>query len=389
MFFTSWRAGQNARPTNVAVTVMKQLVVFIRKEFYHVFRDRRTLLILFGLPTAQIMLFGYALSSEVKNISLAIVDFSKDVASQQIVGKIQSSTYFTIQQSTMSYGDMERAFLEGKIKAALVFPTDFYDDLQHVKKAQIQVITDASDPNTATTITNYLTRIVGDYQQEMNENAKVPYQIITEMRMLYNPDMNGSLNFIPGVLALILMIVCTTLTSVSIVREKELGTMEVLLVSPFRPILVLIAKAVPYLVLSLLDFLLILVLAVFVLDVPIRGSVSLLFAESTLFIICCLSLGLMISNVTSSQQVAMLVSMMGMMLPTILFTGFIFPLENMPLPLQIIANVVPSRWYYLIVKAIMLKGLGFGAVWKETLILMGMTLALLGISLKNFKIRLA
>lgn len=389
MFFTSWRAGQNARPTNVAVTVMKQLVVFIRKEFYHVFRDRRTLLILFGLPTAQIMLFGYALSSEVKNISLAIVDFSKDVASQQIVGKIQSSTYFTIQQSTMSYGDMERAFLEGKIKAALVFPTDFYDDLQHVKKAQIQIITDASDPNTATTITNYLTRIVGDYQQEMNQDAKVPYQIITEMRMLYNPDMNGSLNFIPGVLALILMIVCTTLTSVSIVREKELGTMEVLLVSPFRPILVLVAKAVPYLVLSLLDFLLILVLAVFVLDVPIRGSVSLLFAESTLFIICCLSLGLMISNVTSSQQVAMLVSMMGMMLPTILFTGFIFPLENMPLPLQIIANVVPSRWYYLIVKAIMLKGLGFGAVWKETLILMSMTLVLLGISLKNFNIRLA
>lgn len=389
MFFTSWRAGQNARPTNVAVTVMKQLVVFIRKEFYHVFRDRRTLLILFGLPTAQIMLFGYALSSEVKNISLAIVDFSKDVASQQIVGKIQSSTYFTIQQSTMSYGDMERAFLKGKIKAALVFPTDFYDDLQHVKKAQIQIITDASDPNTATTITNYLTRIVGDYQQEMNQNARVPYQIVTEMRMLYNPDMNGSLNFIPGVLALILMIVCTTLTSVSIVREKELGTMEVLLVSPFQPILVLIAKAVPYLVLSLLDFVLILVLAVFVLHMPIRGSVSLLFAESTLFIICCLSLGLMISNVTSSQQVAMLVSMMGMMLPTILFTGFIFPLENMPVPLQIIANVVPSRWYYLIVKAIMLKGLGLGAVWKETLILMGMTLALLGISLKNFKIRLA
>lgn len=389
MFFTSWREGQNARPTNVAVTVMKQLVVFIRKEFYHVFRDRRTLLILFGLPTAQIMLFGYALSSEVKNISLAIVDFSKDVASQQIVGKIQSSTYFTIQQSTMSYGDMERAFLEGKIKAALVFPTDFYDDLQHVKKAQIQIITDASDPNTATTITNYLTRIVGDYQQEMNQNARVPYQIVTEMRMLYNPDMNGSLNFIPGVLALILMIVCTTLTSVSIVREKELGTMEVLLVSPFQPILVLIAKAVPYLVLSLLDFVLILVLAVFVLHVPIRGSVSLLFAESTLFIICCLSLGLMISNVTSSQQVAMLVSMMGMMLPTILFTGFIFPLENMPVPLQIIANVVPSRWYYLIVKAIMLKGLGLGAVWKETLILIGMTLALLGISLKNFKIRLA
>jgi ABC-2 type transport system permease protein len=368
---------------------MKQLLVFIRKEFYHVFRDRRTLLILFGLPTAQIMLFGYALSSEVKNINLAVVDFSKDVATQQIITKIQSSSYFNLQQSVLSYADMERAFREGKIRAAIIFPTGFNDDLRHVNKAQIQLIADASDPNTATTITNYLTGIIGDYQQQINAAAALPYQIQTETRMLYNPDMNGSLNFIPGVLALILMIVCTTLTSVSIVREKELGTMEVLLVSPFKPILVLIAKAVPYLVLSLLDFALILVLAVFVLDVPVRGSIVLLFAESTLFIICCLSLGLLISNITASQQVAMLASMMGMMLPTILFTGFMFPLENMPLPLQLVSNIVPSRWYYLIVKAIMLKGLGFGAVWKETVVLIGMAVGLLGISLKNFNIRLA
>jgi ABC-2 type transport system permease protein len=164
--------------------------------------------------------------------------------------------------------------------------------------------------------------------------------------------------------------------------------MEILLVSPFKPVFVLIAKAVPYLLLSMINVILILLLAFFLLDVAIKGSVFLLFFESVLFIITCLSLGLMISNITNSQQTAMLLSMMGMMLPTLIFTGFLFPLENMPLPFQIISHIIPARWYFIIVKAVMLKGLGFQYVWKETLILSGMTVALLGIALKNFKIRL-
>ena len=369
---------------------MKQLLVFIRKEFYHVFRDRRTLLILFGLPTAQILLFGFALSSEVKNINLAVVDFARDQASQQLIGKLQASRYFHLQRSSLSYAAMETAFRQGKIKAVLVFPANFSAELGHAGRSQLQIVTDGSDPNTASTITTYLTAIVGDYQRQLNQSAgALPYQIVPETRLLYNPEMNGSLNFIPGVLALVLMIVCTTLTSVSIVREKERGTMEVLLVSPFRPLLVLIAKAVPYLVLSLLDFTLILLLSVWVLDVEIRGSVVLLYGVSTVFIVACLSLGLLISNVTASQQVAMLVSMMGMMLPTLLFTGFMFPLENLPGPLRLVPNLLPAHWYYLIVKAVMLKGLGFGAVWRETLVLLGMSVALLDISLRTFNIRLA
>lgn len=207
--------------------------------------------------------------------------------------------------------------------------------------------------------------------------------------MLYNEEGNGSLNFIPGVMALVLMIVCTALTSVSVVREKELGTMEILLVSPFKPLMVLIAKAIPYLILSLANFILILVLAVFVLDVAIKGSIILLFLESMLFIITCLSLGLLISNTTNSQQTALLLSMMGMMIPTMIFTGFMFPLENMPKVFQVISNLIPSRWYFLIVKAVMLKGLGFSYVWKETLVMLGMTVAALTIALKNFKTRLS
>ncbi|MFY0255456.1 ABC transporter permease [Chitinophaga sp. 30R24] len=368
---------------------MKQFLAFIKKEFYHVFRDRRTLLIMFGLPIVQIILFGFALTSEVKNITLKVIDNSRDVSSQQLINKIKSSSYFIVDDSSVDYNDLEKAFKKGTIRCALVFPAHFGDDLQHGGKAQLQILTDGSDPNTAKTVVNYLTAIVTAWQQEINAGQPFPYTIVPEARMLYNEEDNGSLNFIPGVITLILMIVCTALTSVSVVREKELGTMEILLVSPFKPLMVLIAKAVPYLILSIADFILILILSVYVLDVEIRGNILLLFLESTLFIITCLSLGLMISNVTNSQQTALLLSMMGMMIPTIIFTGFIFPLENMPLPFQFISNLIPSRWYFLIIKAVMLKGLGFSYVWKETLVLLGMTIILLGVALKNFKTRLS
>ncbi|MFZ4928626.1 ABC transporter permease [Chryseobacterium sp. Mn2064] len=368
---------------------MKQLLVFIRKEFYHVFRDRRTLLILFGLPIVQIILFGYALSSEVKNIGIVVLDNAHDVQSEQIISKIATSRYFKMQKPVLNYPDIEKEFRKGNIKCAVIFPTSFGSDLYSNNGARIQIIADASDPNTATILTNYLNAIIADYQQQLNPNVRPSYQIIPELRQLYNADQNGSLNFIPGVIALIFMIVSTALTSVAVVREKEMGTMEILLVSPFKPVMVLIAKAIPYLVLSLVNFIIILFLSVYLLDVEIRGSLLLLFAESILFIITCLSLGLLISNVTNSQQTAMLISMMGMMLPTLLLTGFMFPVENMPLVFQVISRILPSRYYYDIVKAVMLKGLDFSYVWKETLVLLGMSVVLLTLALKKFKIRLS
>jgi ABC-2 type transport system permease protein len=368
---------------------MKQLTAFIRKEFYHVFRDKRTLLILFGLPVVQIILFGYALSNEVKNIGITILDNAHDNNSRQIIDRIKTSSYFLVKDPVLKYGDIEERFMEGSIKCALVFPPDFNSELSHSGKAQIQIITDGSDPNTATIVVNYLTAIISSYQQQIRPAPQLSYRIIPQIRQLYNEEQNGSLNFIPGVIALIFMIVCTALTSVSIVREKELGTMEILLVSPLKPILVLIAKAVPYLVLSIVNFIIILTLSVYLLDVHIKGSLPLIFTESILFIITCLSLGLLISNVTNSQQTAMLISMMGMMLPTILFTGFMFPIENMPWIFQAISHVIPSRYYFIIIKAVMLKGLGFSYVWQETLILAGMAIFLLTVALKNFKIRLS
>lgn len=368
---------------------MKQFLTFVKKEFRHVFRDRKTLLMLFGLPIVQIVLFGFALTNEIKNTKIVVCDYAKDIASQKLIEKLEASNNFEIEKSLLRHQQIEDAFKEGKIKLAVIFPSNFNKDLMHLNKAQVQLIADASDPNTANTLTNFATSIIMDYQQQLNANVVIPYRIQPELRMLYNPELKGATNFVPGVMALVLMLVCVMMTSVSIVREKERGTMEILLVSPFHPFLVIVSKAVPYLVLSLLNLVIILLLSVFLLDMPINGSVLLLFAESTLLIITALSLGLLISNTTNSQQTAMLISMMGMMLPTILFAGFMFPLENMPLPLQVISNLVPAKWYYIIVKSIMIKGLGFKSIWKETLILFGMTCILLGISLKKFKIRLA
>lgn len=368
---------------------MKQFINFVKKEFYHVWRDKKTLLILFGMPVIQILIFGFALTNEVKNSKIIVMDQAKDLASQQIITKLSASRYFDIERSVMDSKQMEAAFREGKIKMAIVFPAGFNETLIHQGKAQIQVLADASDPNTATTLSNYFYAIVQDYQSSVEQTNAVPYTIVPVVRMLYNPQLKGAPNFVPGVMALVLMLVCVMMTAISIVKEKETGTMEILLVSPFQPILVILSKAVPYLILSLINVASILLLSVYVLDLPVNGSLALLFAESTLFIITCLSLGIFISVKANTQQLAMLISLMGMFLPTVLFSGFMFPIENMPYPLQLISNVVPAKWFYIIVKAIMIKGVGFGAIWKETLILAGITMLLLVVSLKSFKIRLA
>jgi ABC-2 type transport system permease protein len=367
---------------------MKQFLSFVKKEFRHVLRDRRVLLILFGMPVVQVLLFGFALSNEIKNTKIVIVDYAKDQASQQITNKIGASRYFEIEKNLLTHEQLLSSFRKGAIKEAVIFPAKFAEDLQHNKEAQIQIITDASDLNSSNQIVSYLTNIIQDYQTEQNQLQQIPFRIIPQTRMLYNPELKGAPNFVPGVMALVLLLVCVLMTAVAIVKEKETGTMEVLLVSPMKPWTIIISKAVPYLILSLLDLIFILLLSVFVLDVPVEGNVFLLLAESTLFIITCLMLGILISIQTSSQQVAMLISLIGMLMPAMMLGGFMFPIENMPYALQIISNIIPSKWYYIIVKNVMIKGTGFSAVWKETMVLVVITLVLFLVSLKKFKIRL-
>ncbi len=385
--FINWR-GKQKTVDSYQLKEVKQFATFVKKEFLHVLRDRRTLFILIGMPIAQILIFGFALTNEIKNTRIAIIDHAKDNASRHLIGRIAASNYFRIQEDIMDEDRLETAFQTSDIKLALVFPANFEDNLSRQHHAQVQVIADASDPNSATTLTNYISAIIRDYQVELSGQMPLPYQITPQIRMLYNPQLRGAPNFVPGVIALVLMLVSVMMTAISIVKEKETGTMEVLLVSPFKPVWVILSKTVPYLLLSLVNVLSIVLMSVFVLQVPVEGNWLLLFAESALFIITCLTLGIFISIKTKTQQVAMLVSLMGMLLPTVMFSGFMFPIENMPVLLQWISNIVPAKWFYSIVKSIMIKGVGIEGVWKETAILCGITLILFVVSLKSFKIRL-
>ncbi|MFZ1785915.1 MAG: ABC transporter permease [Ferruginibacter sp.] len=368
---------------------MKQFLIFVKKEFYHIFRDRKSLLIIFLMPIMQIILFGFALTNEIKNSNIAVLDNSKDESTAAIIQRLDASRYFKVYQNLQSPSDIEKAFKTGNVRMVVVFQPGFRESLLHTHAAQVQLIADGSDPNTATTITNYAGSIISDYQKELYGQFEIPYTIKSEIRMLYNPQLKGTYNFVPGVMAMILILIAAMMTSVAIVREKEINTMEVILVSPLKPLLFIVSKAIPYIFLSLVNVVTILLVSYFVLDVPINGNLFLLMAESLLFIITAVSLGLMISTFTKTQQEAQMFSLMALLLPTLLLGGFMFPIESMPLPLQIVSNIVPSKWYFLIVKDVMIKGLGFSQVWKESLVLLGMSLFLLTISLKKFKIRLS
>ena len=367
---------------------MKQFVFFIKKEFLHVWRDKRTMLILFGMPLIQTLLFGFALTNEVKNTRIGILDNSKDETTQAIISQLEASRYFDVVENIPSNSKLESSFKAGTIKLAVVFPEKFQEQLLHTNTAQVQLIGDATDPNTSNTLINYASAVIMDYQSNQRNQPSFPYAIETELRMLYNPQLKGSYNFVPGVMAMVLMLVCAMMTSISIVREKEMGTMEVILVSPIVPIRVIIAKMVPYFILSAVNIASILVLSVFVLEVPVQGSLLLLVAECLMFTITVLALGLLISSVSATQQTAMLISLMGLLLPTIMLSGFMFPIENMPVPLRVISNIVPAKWFYIIVKNVMIKGVGFEFIWKETLILVGMTIFFMIVSIRKFKTRL-
>lgn len=367
---------------------MKRFIGFIKKEFYHIFRDRRSLFILFGMPIAQIMLFGFAITNEINNVDIAILDHSKDATTEEIINKISASKYFSINQFIDNEADIEAAFQKGKVKAVLNFEQDFSKQLIKDHKAKLQIITDATDPNTANTISNYVNAILIQYQKDLNKDITYPYQIVPKTRMVYNPELKSVYMFVPGVMTIILMLVSAMMTSISITREKELGTMEILLVSPIKPIQVIVGKVFPYIFLSIINAIIIVLLSIFIFKMPVQGSLLLLGVESVLFIITALALGILISTISATQQTAMMISLMGLMLPVILLSGFIFPISSMPLPLQIISNIIPAKWFIIIIKGIMLKGVGVHYLWKETLILLGMTIIFIGISVKKYKIRL-
>ena len=380
---------------------MRQFIAFVKKEFYHIFRDRRTMLILLGMPVVQIILFGFAISTEVKNVRLAVLDPSNDVVTRKIIDRLDASEYFTVTARFHSPQEMEAAFLKNKVDMAIVFSERFVDDL-YTGDAHVQLVVDATDPNMSTSQVNYATGIVSMVGQEMMPPNMSAARLTSDIKLLYNPQMKSAYNFVPGVMGLILMLICAMMTSISIVREKETGkgftewtnvgketgTMEVLLVSPVKPLFIILAKAVPYFVLSFVNLITILLLSVFVLDVPVVGSLFWLITVSLLFIFVSLALGLLISSVTRTQVAAMLVSGLMLMMPTMLLSGMIFPIESMPLILQWISDILPARWYIQAVRKLMIEGVPVVLVYKEIGILLLMATVLITISIKKFKYRL-
>ena len=351
---------------------MKQFISFVIKETKHIVRDKRTMLILFGMPIILMLLFGFAITNDVKNVRTVIVMSNTDYATQQVVDRLAASEYFTIIKVVATPAEAEQAIRGQKADMAVVFAQDFAS-----RKAGFQFIVDAADPNMAQQWSTYATAVI------MNTKEGV-----VNTNLLYNPQMKSAYNFVPAIMGTLLILVCAMMTSISIVREKEKGTMEVLLVSPTRPLMIIIAKVVPYLVLAFIILMTILLMATFVLDVPVQGSLFWIFAISTIYILLALSLGLLVSNVAKTQLVALLLSAMVLLMPIIMLSGMIFPIESMPRILQYISTVIPTRYYISAMRKLMIMGVGVEQVFYETMILIGMLIALLSLSLAKFNKRL-
>ena len=367
---------------------MKQFVSFIIKEAKHILRDKRTMLILFGMPVVMMLLFGFAITTDVKNVRTVVVTSQVDYLTQQAVDRLAASEYFNIVATAPTPQEAEGLIRSQKADLAIVFDTDFAS-----KWGGVQFIVDSSDPNMAQQWTTYAQAII---QQELLASARNNSQssILNSQspkvntKMLYNPQMKSAYNFVPAIMGMLLMLICAMMTSISIVREKEKGTMEVLLVSPVRPLMVIIAKAIPYLVLAFAVLIVILLMARFVLQVPLEGSLFWILAVSVLYILLALSLGLLISNVAQTQLVALLMSAMLLLMPVVMLSGMLFPVESMPTILRWIAAVVPPRYYIAAMRKLMIMGVGIGDVLQEVLVLAGMTVFLLTVALKTFKDRL-
>lgn len=370
---------------------MKTFYGFVTKEFKQIYRDKRTLVVLFGMPVIMLILFGFAIRNEISETHIGVMDLSKDEVTRTLTQKLDASASFQVSAYPKNRGEVEDLFREGNIKEVVVFEAGFEELLISEGIAAVQLITDATDPNLANLVQSYTSRIIAEYTKEMNDQGTSTASevgLTPVVQMMYNPELSSVNLFVPGLIAVILMLISALMTSISITREKEMGNMEILLVSPLKPYHIIIGKVLPYLVLSVINVITILILADLVFKVPFMGSYILFFFESILFILTALALGVFISSVANNQQTAMMISLAGLLLPTVLLSGFIFPVSSMPMPLQFLSHLIPAKWFLIIVRNIMLKGSDLILLWKETLILVGISVLFIVISLKKFKVRL-
>ena len=351
---------------------MKLFLSFVIKEARHILRDRRTMLILFGMPVVLMLIFGFAITNDVKNVRTVVVTARMNDEMRAAVERLSQSEYFTIVATVATPAEAEQMIRHQKADMSITLGQS-----SSIGRPSWQIMVDGSDPNMAQQWTTYAQQVIAN-----------PEFSFVNTKMLYNPQMRSAYNFVPAIMGMLLMLVCAMMTSISIVREKERGTMEVLLVSPVRPLMVIIAKAVPYLVLAFLILITILLMGRYVLNVPLQGSVVWIVVVSLIYILLALSLGLLISNIANSQLMALLLSAMVLLMPIVMLSGMLFPIESMPPVLQWLSAIVPPRYYIEAMRKLMIMGVGIGEVLREVMILTGMTVFLLAVSLAKFNNRL-
>jgi ABC-2 type transport system permease protein len=366
---------------------MNALWGLLRKETYHILRDRRTLAVLIFMPVVQVILFGFSIRTDVKNVRLAIVDPAPDATTLAIRARFGATDVFRTVAVLSSESQLDALFQTDTVQVAIQFQPGFGQRLAAGEIAQVLVVTDATEPNTGSARQAYVNAVIQSYDND-RQQRRGGVRIVPQVRARFNPTRESTNLFVPGLMAMVLTIISALMTALSLTREKETGTMEALLVSPLKPWQIIIGKVAPYLVIGFISVLAVLAEARLVFHVPLRGRMTLLLAEGTLFTLVALALGILVSARTSSQRVAMMGAMLGTMLPTQMLSGFIFPIESMPRALQYLSNIVPAKWFVLVARGIMLKGVGLTFLWRETLILGVMTLALLVASARSFKVRL-
>ena len=375
---------------------MGLFISFVIKEAKHILRDKRTMLLLFGMPLVMMLLFGFAIRTDVKNVRTVVVTAYSDHATQAAVERLSHSEYFTIVKTVATPQEAERLIRNQKADMCLIpsmtsTPGSFskgQGGTSATKRLIWQIRVDGSDPNMSQQWVVYAQNILSQPVGGKNYSVPTSPEGRVEVKLLYNPQMKSAYNFVPAIMGMLLMLVCAMMTSISIVREKERGTMEVLLISPTRPLMIIVAKAIPYLVLAFAILTVILLMARFVLGVPLQGSLFWIYFVSTIYILLALSLGLLISNVAETQIVALLVCAMVLLMPIVMLSGMIFPIESMPRILQWVSAIIPPRYYISAMRKLMIMGVGVEQVLRELTILLCMLVFLLTLALKTFKLRL-
>lgn len=357
---------------------------FVGKEWRHILRERRTLVMLFAIPVALVMLFGFVISTDIDHTPVAVLDASHgDPLARRLIRKLSAAGRFEVVRELADEAEIDDAFREGRVRLAVVIPAGFESDAGREGGARVQLIADASDLNVATTVLGYAAAIVA----ELNTDTDIQQKgggVRTNVRMMYNPELKSAYMFVPGVIAMIVMIVSAVMTSVTLAREKENGTLRLLTVSPLKARTIVLAKVVPYFVLTAINTAGIMLLGMLVFGLPCYGSLWGLALLCALFILAAVGLGLLISSLVRTQQSALFSSLLGLLLPTMLLSGFVFPISNMPVVLQGVCQAVPATWFIEGVKALMLKGAEVAELWLPLTVLGGMAVGLIGVALVLF-----